>query len=108
MDTRCSGRHAKSKAPPFKERRTGHPKFDGKARATRPGEVLDKSWLTGYTEIDKNIDAWDMGSLGEPMTASPLGAGRLLLPIGWREDFGYKSLQRCGSGVPWGAWLERL
>ena len=40
--------------------------------------------------------------------ASRLGAGRLLFPIGWRENFGYKSLQRCGSGVPWGAWLERL
>lgn len=72
------------------------------------GEVLDKSWITGYTEIDKNIDAWDMGPLGEPMAASRLGAGRLLFPIGWRENFGYKSLQRCGSGVPWGAWLERL
>lgn len=67
------------------------------------------SWrITGYTEIDKNIDAWDMGPLGEPMAASRLGAGRLLFPIGWRENFGYKSLQRCGSGVPWGAWLERL
>ncbi len=64
--------------------------------------------VTGYTEIDKNIDAWDMGPLGEPMAASRLGAGRLLFPIGWRENFGYKSLQRCGSGVPWGAWLERL
>jgi hypothetical protein len=64
--------------------------------------------IIGYTEIDKNIDAWDMGPLGEPMAASRLGAGRLLFPIGWRENFGYKSLQRCGSGVPWGAWLERL
>jgi hypothetical protein len=27
---------SKSKAPPFKERRTGHPKFNYKARTTRP------------------------------------------------------------------------
>jgi hypothetical protein len=27
---------SKSKAPPFKERRTGHPNFNYKARATRP------------------------------------------------------------------------
>jgi hypothetical protein len=70
--------------------------------------AIDSGWITSYTEIDKTIDAWDMGPLGEPMAASRLGAGRLLFPIGWRENFGYKSLQRCGSGVPWGAWLERL
>ena len=69
---------------------------------------IDSGRITSYTEIDKNIDAWDMGPLGEPMATSRLGAGRLLFPIGWRENFGYKSLQRCGSGVPWGAWLERL
>jgi len=38
----------------------------------------------------------------------PLGVGRFFSPIGWRENFGYKSLQRCGGGIPWGAWLERL
>ncbi len=68
-------------------------------------------WLRRVADqvfFDKNIDAWDMGPLGEPMAANRLGAGRLLFPIGWRENFGYKSLQRCGSGVPWGAWLERL
>ena len=68
----------------------------------------DCARVTGYTEFDKDIDAWDMGPLSEPMAASRLGAGRLLFPIGWRENFGYKSLQRCGSGVPWGAWLERI
>ena len=69
---------------------------------------IDSGRITSHTEIDKNIDAWDVGPLGEPMATSRLGAGRLLFPIGWRENFGYKSLQRCGSGVPWGAWLERL
>jgi hypothetical protein len=23
--------------------------------------VSNSGWMTGYTEIDKNIDAWDMG-----------------------------------------------
>ena len=68
-----------------------------RSRRPRPG---DSSRVTGYTEIDKNVDAWDMGPLGERRVASRLGAGRLLFPIGWRENFGYKSLQRCGSGVP--------
>ena len=75
------------------------------------GEALEKCWISPglpATRKLKNIDAWDMGPLGEPMAASRLGAGRLLFPIGWRENFGYKSLQCCGSGVPWGAWLERF
>jgi hypothetical protein len=29
----------KSKAPPFKKRRTGHPKFNYKARTTRPLKI---------------------------------------------------------------------
>jgi hypothetical protein len=56
-------------------------------------------------ERSKNSNAWDMGPLDGPQ---PLGAGRFLSPIGRRENFGYKSLQRCGSGVPWRAWLEHL
>ncbi len=60
----------------------------------------EKRWSAGYTEIDKDIDAWDMGPLGEPMAPNGLGAGRLLSPIGWRENFSCKSLQRRGSGVP--------
>jgi hypothetical protein len=37
-----------------------------------------------------------------------LSSGRFLSLVGRRENFGYKSLQRRGSGVLFGAWLERL
>jgi hypothetical protein len=81
--------------------------------ASGPRDGRNGAWqpdlrMTGYTQIDKNIDAWAMGPLSEPMAASRLGAGGFLSPIGRRENFCYKSLQRRGSGVPWGAWLERL
>jgi len=35
-------RGADEKAPPYKIRRTGHPKFNYKARATRPEDVFGK------------------------------------------------------------------
>jgi hypothetical protein len=57
----------------------------------------------------KNINAWDMGPRwAGAHSRKLLGAGRFLSPIGRRENFGYKSLQRRGSGVLWGAWLEGL